>query len=650
MKYDLRIRPPSSTGKEWLVTNGLGGFASGMIEGPPQRRHDGILVAALDGAWGRTVMLDRMDETVTQGGKSVPLFDLFAEFRLEGGLPVWLFEGQGLAIERRAVMPHRQNTTWVEYRLIRGDPVALTLRPWFHMRRADGWLDQPLPAPRSVLDQSQRLEIRMGEVPPLRLSLVAEDVVVGLDGDRIAPTFRRIESERDYPPEAPLWSPGTIAATLGPKGAALVASTEEWATALAMNAQESWEAEQARRRRLIAAAHPVLQEDGAAQMVLAADAFLFHPQGRPEMTARARAQGEDLCSIIAGYPWFNDWGRDSMISLEGLTLVTGRHREARQILRTFGQYVQDGLIPCNVPDGHSQGVYHAADATLWFFHAIDRYVAHTGDAGTLQSVLPTLIDILDHHRRGTRFGIGLDPADGLLRQGEAGFMLTWMDSSTPRRGKAVEINALWYNALVLMAKWLKESGDEAGGAQAWSDAARARDAFNRRFWNAQTGYLFDLIDGEGGSDPDCRPNQLFAVSLPNPVLDPCRWPDVVAAVGKHLLTPVGLRTLSAEAADYQPRYVGNLGARDFAYHRGTVWPWLIGPFIDSWIRVHPADQAGALAILSGLLPHLGDYCVGTMAEVFDGDPPHAPRGCTAQAWSVAEWLRARVAVASFSSF
>lgn len=645
MEYDLRIRSNHASGKEWLVTNGLGGYASGMIAGPPQRRHDGILVAALDAPWGRMVMLDRIDETVTMAGKAYPLFDLFAEFRLECGLPVWRFEGHGIVVERRAVLPHGQNTVMLEYRYPVGAPATLEVRPWFHMRRHDGWLDQPLPEPRSVLSEAGAFDVRMGDVPPVRLRLSGPESRAVLDDGLVVPTHRAIEAERDYPPDAPLWSPGVLSVHLSRDGAELTATTEAWETAGAMTAEQAWDAERRRRKGLLAMAHPALRKGTAAQMVLAADAFVFTPQGRPEMTARARAAGEELCSVIAGYPWFNDWGRDTMIGLEGLTLVTGRHREARRILSTFADAVRDGLIPSNVPDGKSEGVYHAADATLWFIHAIGRYVAHTQDKGFLTALLPKLADIVERHRAGTLYGIGVDPADGLLRQGADGYMLTWMDSATPRRGKAVEINALWYNALCLLAGWLEEAGDADGAYRARSDAARTRDSFNRRFFNPGTGYLFDLVDGEGGDDPACRPNQLFAISLPHPVLDPAHWAGVVDAARRELLTPVGLRSLSPQAPDYQPRYAGGLQSRDFAYHRGTVWPWLIGPFVDAWIKVHPEDKATAQGFLKGLGVHLGDYTVGTVAEVFDGDHPHHPRGCTAQAWSVAEWLRTAAGMA-----
>ena len=245
-----------------------------------------------------------------------------------------------------------------------------------------------------------------------------------------------------------------------------------------------------------------------------------------------------------------------MISLEGLTLTTGRHHEAGWILRTFAHYIRDGLIPNYFPDGESEGVYHTADATLWFFHALDRYVAVTQDRTTLQLLLPKLVDVAEHHLRGTRFGIGVDPADGLLRQGAEGYQLTWMDAKvdgwvvTPRRGKAVEINALWYNAIRLLSDWLREEGNETRAGAFAEHAQRARDSFNRRFWSEERGYLLDVVDGEHGDDPALRPNQLFAISLRHPVLDESRWAAVLEKVRSELLTPVGLRTLSADHPDY----------------------------------------------------------------------------------------------------
>jgi predicted glycogen debranching enzyme len=297
------------------------------------------------------------------------------------------------------------------------------------------------------------------------------------------------------------------------------------------------------------------------------------------------------------------------------------------------------------PEGEKEGLYHTADATLWFFHALDRYLTATQDRETLRMILPKLLDIIEHHLRGTRFGIGVDPTDGLLRQGAPGYQLTWMDAKvgdwvvTPRRGKAVEINALWYNALRLLEGWVRsEQGDAAAGRFS-EQAQRVRQSFNRRFWYADGGYLYDVVDGEQGDDPACRPNQLFAISLPHAVLEQERWQPVLDVVKQRLLTPVGLRSLAPGHPDYKSKYFGDLRARDAAYHQGTVWAWLIGPFIDAWLKVHPADNTGARPFLQGFVDHLGEACIGSISEVFDAEEPFTPRGCVAQAWSVAEVLR-----------
>jgi predicted glycogen debranching enzyme len=325
--------------------------------------------------------------------------------------------------------------------------------------------------------------------------------------------------------------------------------------------------------------------------------------------------------------------------------VTGRHLEAGWILRTFGHYVRDGLIPNMFPEGEREGLYHTADASLWFFHAVDRYLQVTNDRLTLQTLLPKLLEIAESHLRGTRFGIGVDAEDGLLRQGEEGYQLTWMDAKvdgwvvTPRRGKAVEINALWYNALSLLAGWLREEeGEEA--AKPFEEHARlAREAFNKRFWSDDLKCLIDVVDGEHGDDPAVRPNQLFAITLKHPVLDQSRWAAVVEKVQKELLTPVGLRSLAPGHPDFKARYFGDLRARDAAYHQGTVWGWLIGPFVDAWMKVHPEDRKGARKLLEGFMEHLDHACVGSISEVFDAQEPFTPRACIAQAWSVAEVLR-----------
>jgi predicted glycogen debranching enzyme len=426
----------------------------------------------------------------------------------------------------------------------------------------------------------------------------------------------------------------------------LTASTESWEIVDALPYEEVVSSELSRRRTLIARA---ASQDGIVpELVLAADQFPITPVGRAEDAARRHAMGEEPLTVIAGYHWFTDWGRDTMISLEGLALMVGRHQEARWILHTFADYVRDGLIPNMFPEGEKQGLYHTADASLWFFHALARYLGATGDRETLRTILPKLRAIADAHIAGTRFGIHVDPRDGLLVQGQEGYQLTWMDAKvgdwvvTPRRGKAVEINALWYNALCFLGEWADEV-DGAGSGTAYRECSqRARESFNRRFWNAEAGYLFDVVDGESGGgkpgdDPACRPNQIFAVSLDNPVLDRERWAAVMGAVTKHLLTPVGLRSLAPGEPDYKPRYDGDLRVRDAAYHQGSVWAWLIGPYIDALAKVHP-ERCGR-QLLQGFESHLNQACVGSISEIFDAEEPHTPRGCIAQAWSVAEVLR-----------
>jgi hypothetical protein len=367
---------------------------------------------------------------------------------------------------------------------------------------------------------------------------------------------------------------------------------------------------------------------------------------------RAHAAGDEVRTVVAGYHWFTDWGRDTMIALEGLTMATGRETEAGYILRTFAHYIRDGLFPNLFPEGQKEGLYHTADATLWFFHAVDRYLAATGDRITLRPLLRKLRAIVDCHIGGTHFGIRVDPEDGPLRQGQEGNQLTWMDAKvddwvvTPRRGKTVEINALWYDALRLLESWERDEHGEAAAARLATLAERARASFNQRFWHAEGGHLYDVVDGEHGDDAACRPNQIFAISLRHPVLVEERWASVLDVVRERLLTPVGLRSLAPGHPDYKPRYFGDLRARDAAYHQGTVWMWLIGPFIDAWLRVHPEDREGARRFLEGAIAALDMYCIGTLAEVFDAEPPFTPRGCVAQAWSVAEVLRAWVKTAA----
>jgi predicted glycogen debranching enzyme len=650
--------------KEWLVTNGLGGYASGTLSGGLTRRYHGLLVAALASPFGRTMMLSLLRERIrlpdgrwmsmqqiarTPDGVEIDASTHLEHFRLEAGLPVWTYAVEGVRVERRVLMPHLQNTTHVRYQLLSGDPVRLELQPFVAFRLHEAAVSHPLSAPYALHAYGDRFEIDPGDsFPALRLFLYGESKTFAIIPSSIDRVTYALEQRRGYDSSGDLWTPGHFRLTLSPGSpGTLVASTESWETIGALRPEELADAERLRRRRLIETAGVVPDAAPVPELVLAADQFIITPAGRVEEAARARAVGDEVRTVIAGYHWFTDWGRDTMISLEGLTLCTGRHREAGYILRTFGHYVRDGLIPNMFPEGTREGLYHTADATLWFFHALHRYVRATGDRSTLRQLLPTLSSIIEHHMRGTRFGIRVDPTDGLLTQGEAHYQLTWMDAKvddwvvTPRRGKAVEINALWYNALSLLAGWLREARDPATG-DIEAAAVRAREAFNERFWYAEGGHLYDVIDGEQGDDPACRPNQIFAISLDHPVLDRGRWEPVFEVVRDRLLTPVGLRSLVPGHRDYKAQYYGDLRARDAAYHQGTVWGWLAGPFVDAWLRVHPEETAEARAVLEGFLLHMDEAGVGTLSEIFDAEEPFHARGCIAQAWTVAEVLRAWV--------
>jgi predicted glycogen debranching enzyme len=557
-----------------------------------------------------------------------------------------------VTIEKQILLPHGQNTVFVIYRLVEGQgPVRLKLLPSVHFRSHDAAVSTPLPLPFTLTIIGDRYELRAaGNMPPVRMLMHGHRAAFTAEGKIIAERMHRIEHTRGYDARGSLWSPGYYRVDLMPgQDAALVVSTEGWETVGALVPADALVAERQRRERLLAQANAAAQKGLAAELVLAADQFLIKPAGRVEDAARAAAAGDEARTVIAGYHWFTDWGRDTMISLEGLTLCTGRFAEAGYILRTFAKHIRDGLIPNLFPEGEKEGLYHTADATLWFFHALDRYVTVTGDQTTLAELLPRMIDVAHHHLHGTRFNIGVDPADGLLRQGAEGYQLTWMDAKvgdwvvTPRRGKAVEINALWYNALKLLEKWLRASARH-GDADRWREQAdKTRQSFNERFWYEQGGYLYDVIDGENTPyDDSLRPNQLLAFSLDYAVLDRSRWEPVLNIVRDKLLTPYGLRSLAPGHPDYKAKYYGDLRARDAAYHQGTVWAWLVGPYVDAWLKLHPEETNDAHDLLLQFDDHIDEACVGSISEVFDAESPFTPRGCIAQAWSVAEVLRCLV--------
>jgi predicted glycogen debranching enzyme len=651
--------------REWLATNGLGGYASGTICGSVTWRYHGLLIAALPAPFGRMVMLNHLAEyirfahgrVVEIGGeeRSQPqeaehLGHFITEFRLENHLPVWRYEVEGIVLEKHVLFLYGQNTVHISYRLLsKQENVSLELRPSMHFRGHDQAVNDKAHETYRFSVTGDQYEVMTGEsLPRLRMVMKGDHAAFTYDGGTRREIFYQKEADRGCEARGSLWSPGYFSVTLHRKrDATLIASTEWWSTMLALTPEEALKFYHSRHRRLATSArlNGNGRVDAAADLVLAADQFVITPAGRIQDSARAHAAGDEIRTVIAGYHWFTDWGRDTMISLEGLTLTTNRHAEAGWILRTFAYYIRDGLLPNLFPEGQNQGLYHTADATLWFFHALDRYVEVTKDHDTLRLILPKLVDIVEQHLRGTRFGIKVDGADGLLLQGAPGYQLTWMDAKvddwvvTPRRGKAVEINGLWYNALKLLEEWQQTMGDKKL-AQRYSElAGRLKESFNSRFWYERGKFLFDIVDGEEGDDCSCRPNQLLAFSLKHPVLEKKYWKPVLETVQKRLLTPVGLRTLSREHSDYKAKYFGDLRARDAAYHQGTVWAWLIGPFIDAWLKVHPDDRSGARKFLEGFVSHLDEGCVGSINEIFDAEPPYAPRGCIAQAWSVAEVLR-----------
>jgi predicted glycogen debranching enzyme len=658
LNWDRSRDPSYLRSREWLITNGLGGYSSGTIAGIPARKYHGLFVPNLAAPKGRHIMVSRCDEVVIAGTRRMHLggaefpndhfvgesHSYLQEFRLDHRIALWLFDLDGVLLEKAIVMPHNQNTVCVRYRLIEGSALDLQVRPFVSFRRHDE-------SPASTPGDAFMLDVRRGrhEICHTGSPLVLR---VGL---RPGPTtfvteerdehnfMYRIERDRGDPASESAFSPGYFMARVeAERPVVFIASTHAWEK-LEFDATSVFDAERRRMSGLLTLAPPLEGDEFAEQLAMAADQFIVLPGSRLEESVMAQAAGGELRSIYAGYHWFGDWGRDTMISLEGLTLSTGRYREAGAILRTFSHYVKDGLLPNLFPEGERQALYHTVDATFWFFHAISRYVEVTGDRSIVHQLYPVLRSIIERHLAGTSFNIHVDPADGLIAAAAEGYQLTWMDAKvgdwvvTPRRGKPVEIQALWYNALKLMGAWSAELRLPQEEYEA--HAERARESFNARYWNEANGCLFDVIDGPSGADASIRPNQVFAISLTHPVLYQRHWGAVLDVLRERLVTPYGLRTLSADHPDYKQHYRGDLRSRDAAYHQGTVWPWLIGHYIDAYLKLHP-DLIGARQLLQAFREHLSDAGVGSISEIFDAEEPHAPGGCIAQAWSVGEVLRA----------
>lgn len=626
---------------EWLETNGRGGFAMGTVSGSNTRRYHGLLVPALRPPVDRHVLLSRLDEWAVSGSAEVALstqqfpgalhpdgWRRLAGFRVDP-FPTWTWDLDGVQVERRLFLVHGEDTLVVRWRASR--PIRLRVEPLLAFRDFHA-----LVRANPDLDPEIRVEHREGG-GALRVRPYAglPELTIHHSTGRFRPGGEWVhraeyleELERGLEFQEDLWRPGFLELDVGDRGAFVVATlADRPADPGAVDELERSE----RIRREPATTDPFL-----ATLDAAADQFLVE-----------RSDGTP--SIIAGYPWFADWGRDAMLSVPGLLVARGKSREARGVLGGFLAHLDQGIVPNRFPDRGEPPEYNTADGTLWLFPAAHALLQAEMDRHFLADVLyPAALDILHWHRRGTHHGIRVDPEDGLLVAGDAGTQLTWMDAKvgdwvvTPRDGKPVEVNALWYNALRITARWARALGHSAQADRLESEARGTAQSFEGAFWNSRVAFLNDVVR-PGGVDARLRPNQLFAISLPFPLLGPERRRSVVRAVERALLTPVGLRTLGPDEPGYQPAYRGGPRERDGAYHQGTIWPWLLGPFVRATLVAYGRDdltEERCRARLRGLAAHLGEACLGQVSEIFEADPPHRPVGAPAQAWSVAQVLEA----------
>jgi predicted glycogen debranching enzyme len=627
---------------EWLETNGLGGFSSSTITGMNTRRYHGLLTAATKPPVGRVVLLSKLEETLLIDGQR---FDLscnqypgavhpqgqryLKEFRLDP-FPTFVYSVEGIEIEKRVFMVHGENTAVVEYE-VRGKSCTLELRPLIAFRDYHSTTRQ-----NDAINPSVHLIAGLAAITPYQ---GLPELLFAHNADALEQTGEwfynfeySAEQERGLDAHEDLFNPFVLRFAMQSGAAATVIASLEVHAAGDAPALKNRELD--RRRRIVESspsADPLVR-----QLVAAADQFIVR-------------RGE-LNSVIAGYHWFADWGRDTMIALPGLTLVTGRARVARNILEAFAQSADQGMLPNRFPDAGEAPEYNTVDATLWLFEAVRSYLQYTGDLEFVHERLyPQLKEIVNWHLRGTRYGIHVD-TDGLLACGEPGVQLTWMDAKvgdwvvTPRTGKPVEIQALWHNALCVLLDLAGKFGDSGPQTFLTELAGQARQSFAAQFWNPEAGCLYDLVDRDQ-RDGSIRPNQIFAVSLHHPLLARDQERQIVEVVQRDLLTPLGLRSLSPRDPHYRPHYEGGVWERDSAYHQGTVWPWLMGPFLSAYVKVHDRSAEARSQAALWLQPfneHLRTAGLGQISEIADAEPPFTPRGCVAQAWSVAELLRAAV--------
>ncbi len=632
--------------REWLVTNGIGGYASSTLAGAAARRYHGLLTAADPPPNARWVLVSGADEFVgCSSGREIPLstqryadgtlhpdgFRSLAGFRLHGQRPIWRYDTDHGRVEKTVWMPRGANRTHVRYTNHARQTLRLRVRPflslrWFHQLRrgADPTFAVTAPDLGSIHVRAD------GAAPAVRL---------GGPGWRFEPLacwywnfHRPVEQARGFDAVEDAFAPGDFTAALAPGASItlqLAAAAELWTDAAAAASQDAFDAR----------SHALAGVDGGdveQRLRLAADQMLVWrgprvPSAPPEPN-----------TVVAGYPWFGDWGRDTMIALPGLCLDTGRASIAKAILLTYARHVNQGMLPNRWPDEHDQPEYGAFDAALWFVYALAAYTRATNDTETLAALAAAVLDVIDWHLRGTRHGIRVDPADGLLTGGAEGAQLTWMDAKfedwvvTPRRGKPVEINALWFAAL--------EFADEAFTRIGWRGAYdrdlldKVRESFPRRFWNPATGGLFDVVDGPHGDDPAVRPNQVIAAAAAGALLTPEQRASVLDLAERTLLTPVGLRSLAPDDPAYAARYAGGPAERDGSYHQGPVWSWLLGMYVQARLDAG-ADARTLRHLRDSMRVHLSEALVGSVSEIFQPEPPFRPDGAPAQAWGIGEWLR-----------
>jgi predicted glycogen debranching enzyme len=664
--------------REWLVTNGIGGYAMGTVAGALTRRYHGLLVAATRPPAVRTVVLSKLEERAVVRGTRYDLSTNFwsdgscapqgfrhcARFRLERGLPCWRWELDECTIEKRLAMVLGENAVTVEYRLLPGSaPCELHLEALVANRSHHTLMPEPAFEPEiERINGAVRVRLPGGAVGDTTshaarsargvgddLWLHCADAEVRLPGGRTGTWWRDfdlpVERERGYDHRESLLQAATFVARLSPSqritfGASL-------GLPLPRDPQLLFVAEQARRQAFLDSAGMAQRSAPLRELALMSDQCVVR---------RPTAAGQPGWSIIAGYPWFADWSRDTMLALPGLLLSTRRIPAARGVLETYAQHLSAGMLPNRFPDrvspgcerGDSEGLeYNAVDAPLLFIRAIGLVHDASPDRHWLRRMWPAVRSVIDSFTRGTRYGIHVDERDGLVSAGEEGQQLTWMDAKvngrviTPRMGKPVEVNALWHQALVVAGRIARECDSDPTPYE--QRAEQVRTNFER-FWNPEAECCFDVIDGPitadapHGNDPSVRPNQVLAVGLEHPPLSGDRATSVMRAIADRLLIPIALRTLAPADRRYQPRYEGDVVRRDEAYHQGTAWPWLLSFFVEGWQRIG-GESAILATIRAALVEHLRDGGLGGVSEIVDGNRPHEPRGCPFQAWSVAAALQ-----------